>query len=134
MDFVDLILVNWNIWFIPLQFSFKIPFTGFLLVIEIITIIFYLITNGFLYHRLSWLHNLDCVKEQTLKRKDLILFQSNYLQQKEAQSIKQKIVIGFIATLPMSWILSGQSLDPYLTVLLCSLRLVKLYPLMKFFR
>jgi hypothetical protein len=133
-DNVDLLVVNWNIWFIPLQFSFKIKFTGIFLALELITIVFYLLNTGFLYHRLSWLHNLDCVKEHILKRKDLILFQSNYLQAKEANKIKHKIIIGIIAILPMSWILSGSTLNPYLTVMLCSIRLIKIYPLLKFFR
>lgn len=82
-EIMILLVITWNIWFIPLQFSYKIPFEGIFLVMEIITILVYLIDIGFYYHTTSWLRNLDCVDDELLRRKDKKIRQSTYLQKKE---------------------------------------------------
>jgi hypothetical protein len=69
-EVIVLIVITWNIWFIPLQFSFKIPFTGVYLAFEIITMLVYLADIGFCYHQVSWLRNLNCVDDELLRRKD----------------------------------------------------------------
>jgi len=65
-----LIVITWNIWFIPLQFSYKIKFEGVYLAFEIISMLVYLMDIGFCYHTTSWLRNLDCVDDELLRRKD----------------------------------------------------------------
>jgi hypothetical protein len=69
-EVIVLIVITWNIWFIPLQFSYKIEFHGVYLAFDIITMLVYLGDIGFIYHTTSWLRNLDCVDEELLRRKD----------------------------------------------------------------
>ena len=82
-EYIVLTVITWNIWFIPLQFSYKIKFDGIYLAMEIITILVYLADIGFYYHTTSWLRNLDCVEEDLLRRKDLKIRQSSQHMKKE---------------------------------------------------
>ncbi len=69
-EVILLLILNYNIWLIPIQYAFQLPFDGFLLTIEILTILVYLGDIGFLYHTTSWIKNLDCVDDNVLRRKD----------------------------------------------------------------
>jgi hypothetical protein len=60
---VILIVIVWNVLFIPLQFAYKLSFEGIYLAFEIITILVYLLDIAFCYHTTSWLKNLDCIDE-----------------------------------------------------------------------
>lgn len=41
MKYTMLILVNWNVWFVPIHTAFKFPIKGVFLVLEAMTIVFY---------------------------------------------------------------------------------------------
>jgi len=60
---VILLLTLWNLFFIPLQFAYKLAFEGVFLAFEIITIVAYLLDIAFCYHTTSWLRNFDCVDD-----------------------------------------------------------------------
>jgi hypothetical protein len=50
LEKIVLILITWNIWFIPLQFGFVIPFKGLFLAFDIISLLVYLVNIGFRFH------------------------------------------------------------------------------------
>jgi len=60
---VVLLLTLWNLFFIPLQFAYKLKFEGVFLAFEILTIMAYLMDLAFYYHTTSWLRNLDYVDD-----------------------------------------------------------------------
>lgn len=135
---VVLLILNYNIWFIPIQYSFQLPFDGYLLTLEILTILVYLADIGFLYHTTSWLRNLDCVDDEVLRRKDRKIKQSIYLQRKEVEEMHKQIVITILAMVPLSLIISlvpgaYLGLNKYLHCAIVTLRLIKVKPLTKLF-
>jgi hypothetical protein len=75
-EWVMRVCTTWNMWFIPLQFAYKFPFTGIFLALEIITILVYLADIALRFHIMSWMRNLDCVNEEFLSRKHVKVFKS----------------------------------------------------------
>lgn len=68
-EWVILLITTWNMWFIPLQFAYNIPFNGIFLAFEILTILLYLAEIIFRFHIISWMRNVECVIEENLSRK-----------------------------------------------------------------
>lgn len=137
-EWVILLIITYNIGFIPLQFSYKLEFSPVFIVMEVTTIVVYLLDIAFKFHTISWLCNLDCIDHSVLKRKHRKIKQSTHHRLKEIERQKFQIVVTLIAVVPLSLIIRSSEtlsqLNMYAIVGLCSLRLIKLQPLVKFFQ
>lgn len=104
------------------------------LAFEIATVLLYLLEMSFCFHTISWYKNLDCVDDDVLRRKDLKIKQSVFFKNKQVQVQNRNVCVNLIALLPLSLITDGREINMMVVVGLCSLRLIKVGPIFKFFQ
>ena len=135
MKRIILIVICYNIVFIPLQFAYRLEYTTFYILMEIITVVSYTLD---IYHRIKNLIQLNKMKgnlPESEKEIERTLMDNIEHFKKRVSNLKTEIVTSCIAVLPFSMVFEMVGLhNPILiTNTLCLLRLVKVYPLIKLF-
>lgn len=131
------VLVMYNMIFIPLQFGFRLEFKGYLLTFEVLTIVLYLTEVAL---RINYARRLQLIKSAQLSKitheYEMELFTDQQALKEKLRKQWVKIVITLIAVFPFSLIISMTgSYEPFGWMLvLQSLRLIKLKPIIKFWR
>lgn len=127
-----LCLALYNMFFIPLQFAYRIEFKGIYLALEVLTIIIYLVeiaTRVVEYKKLR-----KVVPEVNLESK--MFSADNQKLQERLSVIKFEVVTTSLALFPISLIAQAAKwFHPFgVYLLLCSIRIIKLRPVKKFWR
>ena len=125
----------YNIIFIPLQFGYRIPFHGVYLVLEVFTVILYLLDIFYRVKNLRMLEKAGGNLPQSENEIEQTLMDDRDQFGKRVRSIKTEIACSAVALIPFSFIFQtlGQHEPVLLVDTLCLLRLVKVLPLLKLF-
>ena len=75
IEIILAMLSFYNVIFIPLQFGFRIPFTGMFMTLEVCTIIFYLVDASLKSNKIARLKQIQTMTDFDLSKEDLKLKQ-----------------------------------------------------------
>lgn len=125
----------YNIIFIPLQFGYRIPFHGVYLVLEVFTVILYLLDIFYRVKNLGMLKKAGGNLPQSENEIEQTLMDDRDQFGKRVRLIKTEIACSAVALVPFSFIFQtlGQHEPVLLVDTLCLLRLVKVLPVLKLF-
>lgn len=135
MKVLVLIIIIYNIIFIPLQMAFRIKYTSILVVMEVLTVLIYGLD---IYFRVKNLRALNKARgnlpESTLEYEATMMDNIEHFK-KRTSALKVEIVSSCFAIVPFS--LCFQVFDYHEPLLVCNplclLRLVKVLPMIKLF-
>ena len=135
MKWASLVIVMYNIIFIPLQFGYRIPFHGVYLVLEVFTVVLYLLDIFYRVKNLRMLEKAGGNLPQSENEIEQTLMDDRDQFGKRVRLIKTEIACSAVALVPFSFIFQtlGQHEPVLLVDTLCLLRLVKVLPLLKLF-
>lgn len=135
MKWASLVIVMYNIIFIPLQFGYRIPFHGVYLVLEVFTVILYLLDIFYRVKNLGMLKKAGGNLPQSENEIEQTLMDDRDQFGKRVRLIKTEIACSAVALVPFSFIFQtlGQHEPVLLVDTLCLLRLVKVLPVLKLF-
>jgi len=135
MKWSILLIVIYNIIFIPLQFAYRIEFTGIFAFLETVTILLYLLDIFFRCRNWRLLRKAggNLISSSNLTEQTLMDDKDHF--ERRMKMIKIEICCSAVALVPFSLVFQSIGYHEPLVLVdtLCLLRLVKLLPFIKLF-
>lgn len=131
-----LLLVSvYNVFFIPIQFAFRIPFESVFLYLEIATIVLYAFDISWRLIKIRRLFNLHKIPDGKLRLKDKRLKRDSEMREQAIRNLKLEIILTAIAIFPFNLLFQKTVwIKPRgLTGALCTLRMLNFVPIRKMF-